>query len=275
MNEYEISDYGVFNDAIDCSNKYIESISSFRDVCIECKNIMGDSSVFMGPIADSCSSALNEVDVSFSGLVEDNKKINDYLISTSSNYRDGDREASSLITSTDSSKFSSNTSSSNKNKSAIFVGDSRLVGMHNAMGDTGDVWSGKESMGLNWMKSTGVPNIENQITDGASVVVMMGVNDCQYNGDAYVSYLNDLSRKAEEKGANLYFVSVNPTSGSYNNLNSSIDNFNNKIKNGVSSNIKFIDTNSYLKQTGFGSGDGLHYDKDTYERVYSYIKENM
>ena len=29
-------------------------------------------------------------------------------------------------------------------------------------------------MGLDWMKSTGYPNIENQITNGSHVIILMG-----------------------------------------------------------------------------------------------------
>lgn len=274
--EIKVTDYGIFDDAINISEQYTSSVESFRDACSEFRNVIGDDSVFMGPIADSYVAAFSEIDTTVDSMVEDNKTIRNYLGDVSSNYQKGDSDASNVITSVDNMSLSSSGSSGGKsNEQAIFIGDSRTVGMQSAVGNTGDVWSGKVSSGLNWMKSTGLPNVEGQIKEGSNVVVMMGVNDCQYNSNAYVSYLNDLSQKAEEKGANLYFVSVNPTSGSYDNLNSSIDSFNQTVKNGVNSNVKYIDSNSYLKSNGFNSSDGLHYDAATYEKLYSYIKNNM
>lgn len=273
--EVSVSDYGIFSDAISISEGYTDSVEEFRDACSEFKSVIGDSSVFMGPIADSYVEAFNGIDTTAYSMVEDNKTIRNYLGDVSSNYQKGDMDAANAITSIDGGNFSSGSSGGKSGEQAIFIGDSRTVGMQSAVGNTGDVWSGKVSQGLSWMKSTGVPNIENQIKEGSNVVVMMGVNDCQYNGNAYVSYLNDLSKKAEEKGANLYFVSVNPTSGGYSNLNSTIDSFNQTVKNGINSNVKYIDSNSYLKANGFNSSDGLHYDAGTYEKLYSYIKQNM
>lgn len=301
MNNYGISDYSIFDDAIGVINSFIDKTNSISDTISECKSELNDG-VFMGPIADNCQEVFGTLSVDFGDLISDLSAMSDYLEYANTNYQKGDKEASNVVTSGDSassttSSISTNaggvvasssingnsttttttsTSSSSGNKSAIFVGDSRTVGMQAAIGnDSGDVWSGKVSMGLNWMKSTGVPNIESQIEEGSNVVIMMGANDCGYNASAYVDYLNDLSTKVEEKGANLYFVSVNPTSGSYSNLNTSIDSFNETVKNGINSNIKYIDTNSVLKENGFNSGDGLHYDSSTYQTIYGIIKDNM
>lgn len=274
--EVAVSDYGIFSDAISISEGYTSSIEAFRDACSEFRSVISDDSVFMGPVADSYVAAFNSIDTTASTMIDDNKKIRNYLGDVSNNYQKGDGDASNVISNVgEVSSFSNNGSGNKASEQAIFIGDSRTVGMQYAMGNTGDVWSGKESSGLSWMKSAGIPNVEGQIKEGSNVVIMMGANDCQYNGNAYVSYLNDLSRKAQEKGANLYFVSVNPTSGGYERLNSTIDSFNQTVKNGVSSNVKYIDTNSYLKANGFNSSDGLHYDAATYEKIYSYIKQNM
>ena len=108
------------------------------------------------------------------------------------------------------------------------------VGMKSAVGDQGknDVWSCKGSMGLSWMKSTGIPNIENQITNGSCVIILMGVNDL-YNANNYISYINSLVGSVTQKGGKLYFVSVNPTNRSADYLNDDIDAFNLKLKNGL------------------------------------------
>ena len=178
-------------------------------------------------------------------------------------------------TSNNSSSNNSNTGSTTTNGATnlIFVGDSRTVGMKQAVGGN-DTWSCKSSMGLSWMKSTGIPNVQNKITNGSAVIVLMGVNDL-YNVNNYISYMNSLVNTVTSKGGTLYFVSVNPTSKSMDYLNSNIDSFNTKMRQGLSSSIKYIDTNSYLKANGFSSGDGLHYYSDTSKQIYNYIKSRL
>ena len=90
----------------------------------------------------------------------------------------------------------------------IFIGDSRTVHMKLAV-NSKDIWSCKSAMGLDWMKSTGVPNVENQITTGTAVIILMGVNDL-FNADKYITYINQKTSEWRNKGARVYFVSVNP-----------------------------------------------------------------
>ena len=176
---------------------------------------------------------------------------------------------------TENAKNETNTQNNQQITKTIFVGDSRTVGMELSVTDNpSDVWSSKGSMGLSWMKSTGIPNIESEIKSGSAVVILMGVNDL-YKKDQYISYLNENSAKWKEKGAQVYFVSVNPTEGSYSNLNDDIDSFNQKLRSNLTSNIKYIDCNSYLKSNGFSTTDGLHYTTDTYNKIYNYIKSNL
>ena len=110
----------------------------------------------------------------------------------------------------------------------IFVGYSRTVGMQSAVGGN-DTWSGKVSAGLDWMQSTGVPNIEGSIGNGSGVVILMGVNDL-YRASSYLSYINEKANTWASSGAHTYFVSVNPTEGRYSKLKSKIDNFNQQMK---------------------------------------------
>jgi len=171
----------------------------------------------------------------------------------------------------------------------FFIGDSRTVQMycylHNdwngstvsrlASGlseSNGDVWSSKGGMGLSWMKSTGIPNVEANFKSGTAVIILMGVNDLS-NINNYISYLNSKASTWTSNGANVYFVSVNPTNGSYSHMTNRINSFNNQIRslNGV----KYIDTNSYLNSVGFTATDGLHYDKATYKKIYDHVVSNL
>lgn len=183
---------------------------------------------------------------------------------------------SSSNSSSSSNTVSSSSATNSSTKKMIFVGDSRTVGMKSAVDneDPNDVWSCKTSMGLDWLKSTGVPAVESHITQGSSLIILMGINDL-YHVDSYINYMNSLAPSIKAKGANLYFVSVNPTSRSADYLNSDISNFNSKMKSGLSSSVKYIDTHTYLLNNGFSSNDGIHYTATTYKQIYALIKNNL
>ena len=193
----------------------------------------------------------------------------------------------------ESASSTGDTSSLGPGNSAIgtryFIGDSRTVQMycylHNDWnGSTisrlasglseanGDVWSSKGAMGLDWMRSTGVPNVEANFKSGTAVIILMGVNDL-FNIDNYINYVSSKASAWKSKGANVYFVSVNPCSGSYSHMNGNIVNFNNRIKS--ISGVKYIDTYNYLISNGFTATDGLHYDKATYQKIYNHVVSNL
>ncbi len=121
------------------------------------------------------------------------------------------------------------------------------------------------------MTSTGVPAVESRITRNSAVIILMGVNDL-YNVNNYYNYVNNKASIWGSNGASTYFVSVNPTDRSYDHLNSSINEFNSKLRRNLSSQVKYIDTNSYLINSGYTTVDGLHYDSTTYNKIYNYIK---
>ena len=47
------------------------------------------------------------------------------------------------------------------------------------------------------------------------------------------------------------------------------------MKKSLNDKVTIIDTNSYLLKDGFNATDGLHYDDETYKKIYEYIKENI
>ena len=185
-----------------------------------------------------------------------------------------DKGSSGNNNNNNSNNTSSNSNNSVTTKNVIMIGDSRCVQMKSHVGAGSDTWSCKGSMGLNWMKNTGVPNVESKIGNGTKIVIMMGVNDL-YQPEAYISYINQKASTWASKGAKTYFVSVNPVDGSYSNLTSKIVSFNNKLKNGLNSNVRYIDTYNYLVSSGFNTSDGLHYKSDTSRKIYNYIKSNI
>ena len=170
----------------------------------------------------------------------------------------------------------------------FFIGDSRTVQMYiNLFGDwnsstvnklaagttdsKNDVWSCKGSMGLDWMRSTGIPNIEGSIASDNRIIILMGVNDLD-NVNNYILYINSKAAEWKNKGAKTYFVSV--TQGSAGTLSTRIPEFNNKMKSSLSNDVTYLDAYGYLNSVGWHSADGVHYDKATYEKIYNYINSN-
>ena len=114
MNEYSVSDYGIFSDAVtttnDCSNK----VTTAKDGVTACKTVIGSESVFMGPIAEKCVEALTGLDSECSTIISNLGTLSSYLISTSSTYQNADQEASALLTGTTGSTLATGTSTSSQ-----------------------------------------------------------------------------------------------------------------------------------------------------------------
>lgn len=212
-----------------------------------------------------------------------------------SNYESGvpSSNNSSISNSNNSTSSSSNNSSSNTTPiidnggpRVIFIGDSRTVQMYSYVANTwknnsystggvtqvgNDLFVAQGSMGLNWMKSTGIPAAKKYFKNGVSVVILMGVNDLR-NQDSYIEYLNSNVNSWTSTGAKIYFVSVNPCDGDYSSMNSRIKTFNTNLKNGLSNKIGWINTHDNIS---FKTVDGLHYNKDTSIKIYNYIKNKV
>lgn len=167
----------------------------------------------------------------------------------------------------------------NSEDSILLVGDSRTVGLHNATQNEDLSYIAKVSMGYNWLvdgtsKYNTSELIENYLESSptGTVVFNLGVNDLYQKGN-YCYYIEELTTNHPE--ATICYLSVNPTSKSYSNLNSQIDDFNNYLIKNLPENVIWIDSNSYLTGSGFYAPDGLHYDSITYEKIQDLILESL
>ena len=263
--------------------------------------------MFFVPVFVNANMALLDNSKEFSRCWNDNSKVlnngESYITTEGSNNKvnpaitnPGDYEKGNERTNNSTGNNSSNSNNDNGNTNAnqeiskiVFIGDSRTVqmyafltndwsganyssgGVHNV---DGDIFVAQGSMGLDWMKSTGISAAKQYFNSSTAIVILMGVNDL-HNIDNYISYVKENYSSWTSNGSSLYFATVNPCSGSYSYLNSSIDEFNSKLKNGLPSSVKIIDTNSYLVSNGYKTTDGLHYDKSTSDMIYNYIKNNV
>ena len=153
----------------------------------------------------------------------------------------------------------------------VFIGDSRTVGMEMFVGGREDeYWSAKNSMGYNWLVSSGAPAVENLIDENTDVVILMGVNDLG-NVSRYVDYMNAKAADWKERGARTFFVSVTPVvdSKSPNAKNSRIEDFNAYAVENLKG-VHYIDAYNRIRNS-FGSPDGIHFDGATYREIYRII----
>lgn len=154
----------------------------------------------------------------------------------------------------------------------IFVGDSRTVGMHETVGDSGCVWIGQVSAGLSWFQDTAVGEIDESVTQGSVIIINMGVNDLG-NAWGYIDLLKEKIPQWMEKGAEVYYMSVIPVENHPYISNEDIANFNNILYNNLPSETGWIETNSYLLESGYSTQDGVHFDAETYQKIFNYTME--
>ena len=167
----------------------------------------------------------------------------------------------------------------------LFVGDSRTVGMRNAVEKNSmDVWSCADSKGITWFSSDGIRNLNSYMGQDTALIILMGVNDTA-NVKRYLSYINENAPKWISKGVKVYFVSVNPTHGPQRYAPNTpdgiqpgaqnvvcIEDFNKTMVDGLIDEVTFIDTYHGLDwPANCFDSSGLHYNKSQYKRIYDFI----
>lgn len=154
----------------------------------------------------------------------------------------------------------------------IFIGDSRTEAIRDAVGDN-SIWSCLSSKGYDWMVSTGVPQIEDEIEDNTAVIILMGVNDV-YQLSNYITYINAKANEWADLGAKTYFVSVGPVQNDPYVTNREIENFNASMEANLVG-VTYIDVYSHLVSNGFSTLDGTHYPDSVSIEIYNYILEHL
>lgn len=101
MNDYEVSDYGIFTDGVKTSNKYNENIKNAKDTINNYKSQLTSGDIFLGPICDQASKGCDDVTNKTNQLSNNCNTVESYLIDTANNYKSGDNKAKETIISTD------------------------------------------------------------------------------------------------------------------------------------------------------------------------------
>lgn len=170
----------------------------------------------------------------------------------------------------------------------LFIGDSRTVGMQQALSASGyelanHSFLAKIGKGYAWLSSQTQAQSECENSPHI-IIVNLGVNDlgnCTNYQKLYAAY-----RSTSWKNCPLYIVSVNPVCAPCQSVsNQQIEAFNQSMQDWINAEnasadaetlpIHYIDTYSYLLETGYSSADGLHYSTETYLRIYEYIMTQL
>ena len=101
MKDYQVTDYGIFSDAISTTTKYSESIKNTQTAATEAETTIKDESVFMGPIQENCVQEFSKMTVEMNTMVENFNTLATFLQQSSGNYQAGDQAASTTIENTE------------------------------------------------------------------------------------------------------------------------------------------------------------------------------
>ena len=97
MNEYSISDYGIFSSAVATTNACSNSVTTAKDGVTACKTIVGNQGTFMGPMAEKCVAALDGLDADCTTIITNLGSMSSYLMQTSGNYQSADQTANAVV----------------------------------------------------------------------------------------------------------------------------------------------------------------------------------
>lgn len=151
----------------------------------------------------------------------------------------------------------------------IFAGDSRTVQMSQAVEKDDYKWIAKVGEGYTFFSSEAVPQIDASVGDGSVIIINYGVNDL-HNADKYIKLINKKVEGWIAAGATVYYAAVTPVSEYPTITNDDIESFNAQMRKGLDTRVGWLDGYSYLKNHGFSTGDGLHYNDSTYQSLYTY-----
>lgn len=228
-------------------------------------NVLGEKDSLSTNMTDSLTDLMNNLlsrvgDEEYSLLTKVLSQTDDDLIEDDSDTDDGDKDKD------DEKKASINR--------VVYIGDSRTEGLRDVNSDSKNTFICLSSMGYDWMMSTAFPQAESHASSGTAFVILMGVNDL-YHQNSYISAINQKATEWKKKGAVVYFASVGPVQNDPYTSNSEIESFNRALKNGLSSDVGYIDLYGELNKSGYQTVDGTHYTNAVSKNILSFIGKQV
>lgn len=151
----------------------------------------------------------------------------------------------------------------------ILVGDSRFVQMQTNVGENSCTWIAESGKGYTWFTENAIARIDGCVGKGSKILINLGVND-PGNLNNYLEVVNAKAAEWTGKGAKVYYASVNPVWENPYVTEEQVEYFNSQMQNGLSGDITWIDSHSYLNTIGYKLVDGLHFNAETYQNLYAY-----
>lgn len=230
-------------------------------------NVLGEKDSLSTNMTDSLTDLMNNLlsrvgDEEYSLLTKVLSQTDDDLIEDDSDTADGDK---------DKDKDDEKKASINR---VVYIGDSRTEGLRDVNSDSKNTFICLSSMGYDWMLSTAFPQAESYASSGTAFVILMGVNDL-YHQNSYISVINQKAAEWKKKGAVVYFTSVGPVQNDPYTSNSEIESFNRALKNGLSSDVGYIDLYGELNKSGYQTVDGTHYTNAVSKNILSFIGQQV
>lgn len=228
-------------------------------------NVLGEKNSLSTNMTDSLTDLMNNLlsrvgDEEYSLLTKVLSQTDDDLIEDDRDTDDGDKDKD------DEKKASINR--------VVYIGDSRTEGLRDVNSDSKNTFICLSSMGYDWMLSTAFPQAESYASSGTAFVILMGVNDL-YHQNSYISAINQKATEWKKKGAVVYFASVGPVQNDPYTSNSEIESFNRALKNGLSSDVGYIDLYGELNKSGYQTVDGTHYTNTVSKNILSFIGKQV
>ena len=228
-------------------------------------NVLGEKDSLSTNMTDSLTDLMNNLlsrvgDEEYSLLTKVLSQTDDDLIEDDSDTDDGDKDKD------DEKKASINR--------VVYIGDSRTEGLRDVNSDSKNTFICLSSIGYDWMLSTAFPQAESYASSGTAFVILMGVNDL-YHQNSYISAINQKATEWKKKGAVVYFASVGPVQNDPYTSNSEIESFNRALKNGLSSDVGYIDLYGELNKSGYQTVDGTHYTNTVSKNILSFIGKQV
>ena len=156
----------------------------------------------------------------------------------------------------------------------ILVGDSRFVQMQENVGANSCTWIAENSKGYAWFEEKAIPRIDGCVGSGSKILINLGVND-PGNHQKYIALVNAKAAEWTALGATVYYASVNPVWENPYVTEEQVKYFNSQMQSGLSADVHWIDSHSYITSIGYKLVDGLHYNSETYQNLYAYFMSCM
>lgn len=155
----------------------------------------------------------------------------------------------------------------------IWAGDSRTIGMKNALAND-NIYIGESGEGYEWLSKTGLPQIKDAIAKHPTtpVILNFGVNDYD-NLDRYLTLYQKLV--ADYPKTPFYFLSVNPIEPTMCDAisNEEIRDFNQHLKETFPD--SYLDSFTYLMINQVMPVDGVHYSEEDYGLIFDYVVQQL